>query len=635
MSTNEQLVLRAEQAAQQTAQNKAEIEAMVTKLEEVQAPAIAEAKEAIRQAINDKGVVVNTDDPFSTYAEKIQQINQGGSGGDGEYIGLSEEDVRSGVSFTDGTTNKIGTFTSDATAVSEDILEGKTAYVNGDKIIGSIAKADTEWSAGVLNISKGYFEKSIGIRVRDLTPDNIKTGVSIVGVEGTFTSDATADAEDIAAGKIAYVKGKKLIGTATASGGSVVKHWRREHQNHYYLNSYIYDAQTSAVPVNGINHNFLCVDGKILYRPQNRIADTSIKWKYAVSDSRDYFAIAISDDGKLYNVDYYVTNADGELKATRLCPDVEGFTQTTGRVLGDKTLAIANGDLYLTHAANPAYYARVQYKREKETDPVVYVEAANLLNCQQSSYDYAYVITYDGDLARVWCTGDSGVGDAYAEIYSSDRANGNPFLNYYPVSSDYEDYNSRTYEFAFREDGLWYRQPGTALIDGAWQPRPWSKAEDPGLIKTDFIGYCSSYAEENYEYNEETGEENWVYKFKETQVALHIDTQGRLWKLAVAGTVDGSTVNFTGLSVTQVGEDSDWTCVPPSINSGSNKNIAQKGGKLINMTATQNSEGKIELAWWEFPFSPSGQLIANTNNYDLFFAPDGVTVDMSKPGGTY
>jgi hypothetical protein len=175
---------------------------------------------------------------------------------------------------------------------------------------------------------------------------------------------------------------------------------------------------------------------------------------------------------------------------------------------------------------------------------------------------------------------------------------------------------------------LWYREPSYECL-------PWNKANDPGLIKTNFLGYCSSCISEDYSYNEETGQEEWSYSFAESTVALHIDTQGRLWKLAVAGTVDGSTVNFTGLSVTQVGEDSDWGGVPPSINSGSNKIIAQKGGKLINMTATQNSDGKIELTWTEFPFSPSGRLIANTNNSDLFFAPDGVTVDMSKPGGTY
>lgn len=42
----------------------------------------------------------------------------------------------------------------------------------------------------------------------------IKTGENILGVVGTYTADADATALDIAAGKIAYVNGQKIIGTA-------------------------------------------------------------------------------------------------------------------------------------------------------------------------------------------------------------------------------------------------------------------------------------------------------------------------------------------------------------------------------------------------------------------------------------
>ncbi len=47
-----------------------------------------------------------------------------------------------------------------------------------------------------------------------IIPENIKVGVSVYGIDGTYTSDANATTADIAAGKIAYVNGEKVKGTA-------------------------------------------------------------------------------------------------------------------------------------------------------------------------------------------------------------------------------------------------------------------------------------------------------------------------------------------------------------------------------------------------------------------------------------
>lgn len=57
----------------------------------------------------------------------------------------------------------------------------------------------------------------------NLLPENLKAGVTCLGVEGTLskgtdTSDATATADDIVRSKTAYVNGEKITGTIPNNG---------------------------------------------------------------------------------------------------------------------------------------------------------------------------------------------------------------------------------------------------------------------------------------------------------------------------------------------------------------------------------------------------------------------------------
>lgn len=118
-----------------------------------------------------------------------------------------------------GTTTS-GTDTSDATATASDIRKGKTAYVNGSKITGNMTERSAQTitpSTTNKTISSGQYLTGTQTIKGDanLVAGNIKSGISIFGVTGTYTGPSSGGS----------TTGSGLPSTITAGDTPVIASW--------------------------------------------------------------------------------------------------------------------------------------------------------------------------------------------------------------------------------------------------------------------------------------------------------------------------------------------------------------------------------------------------------------------------
>lgn len=99
--------------------------------------------------------------------------------------------------------------TSDANAVAAEILLSKTAYVNGNKVTGTMpnngaVSGSITTKAGKYTVPQGYHDGSGSVQISSteqakIIAENIRAGITILGVEGSMsgTEDVTAETVNV------------------------------------------------------------------------------------------------------------------------------------------------------------------------------------------------------------------------------------------------------------------------------------------------------------------------------------------------------------------------------------------------------------------------------------------------------
>jgi hypothetical protein len=203
-----------------------------------------------------------------------------------------------------------------------------------------------------------------------LTAGVVKTGTTILGVTGTYTSDATATAAQILYGKTAYVKGSPVTGSMTNNGALNPPTLTYSNKSYTIPAGYTSGGTvTASYPSSSISGGTLALQiassTTSPYTTAPTWNSTSSKWEYSVSASR----AAVSNASAGWTTKSTVIDVDSTsntIQIPKIGISVAGGTDTltpnfTVGTLGSSETWInaANGTSYTTSATASTPYVKL------------------------------------------------------------------------------------------------------------------------------------------------------------------------------------------------------------------------------------------------------------------------------------
>ena len=517
---------------------------------------------------------------------------------------LSPENIRYGKSLF----GVEGTFTYEEKlipATSDCIAAGYAAYVNGERVVGNFPSQPTpQVSGNVVTIPVGWnfaeYDLTIGTAKEaetytpgtsditipadtylagqltikgdaNLISENIKAGVTVFNVEGTFTSDADAAAEDIAKDKTAYVNGEKITGTHTCGAKNQILVTNPD--GHRLFNLDCPENINSFQSKVAGDQTLMAINNKIYsVFPPDRIEEDA---KCTVASPR-------TDIAAVYNCEWHcmVLTTSGELYKTEPEAWAYKFPKTLEPlgITGISDFCPSNeGRFWYITGTSVNYSNDSQYEK---ADPV-----PGVLRFLSNKADHGYANVGYG------CFALNTTGEIAAISSAEEYSNRIEVRTVSPPPSDggsWKDVSFYGYEpwdgggcyiFATSTNGDLYFAQNNAMQIDVVDSLNFSKLEGISGVKNT-PGYCVSGVTWEMDENE-----NEVEVSYESTVALAVDGDGRLWKLSAA--TSGSSL--AGIKKEQVGTDTDWVWCEGKIDRGG-KCFAQKGDQIIRLTASSANQ---------------------------------------------